>query len=143
MPDGTGFDVLTSVREFDPSLSVVFLTAFATVELAVESMRQGAFDFITKPFQPDVVKATAYRACERTQLLRENDLLKLTVDRLEGSSEIFGDGYWHSRGARDDRARRSDECHSAHNGRDRNGQGTGGACDSPEQPAFAEAVCSG
>jgi len=90
MQDGQGLDVLACARELDPSLSVVFLTAFATVELAVESMRQGAFDFITKPFQTEVVRATARRACEHTQLLRENDLLKLTVDRLGGSNEIFG-----------------------------------------------------
>jgi DNA-binding NtrC family response regulator len=90
MPDGEGLDVLAFVREVDPTLSVVFLTAFATVELAVESMRQGAFDFITKPFQPEVVRATVHRACEHTELLRENDILKLTVDRLEGSAEIFG-----------------------------------------------------
>jgi DNA-binding NtrC family response regulator len=90
MPDGEGLDVLACARELDVTLSVVFLTAFATVELAVESMRQGAFDFITKPFQPEVVRATAHRACEHTELLRENDLLKLTVDRLEGSAEIFG-----------------------------------------------------
>ena len=90
MQDGQGMDLLACARDLDPSLSVVFLTAFATVELAVESMRQGAFDFITKPFQTEVVRATARRACEHTQLLRENDLLKLTVDRLEGSNEIFG-----------------------------------------------------
>jgi DNA-binding NtrC family response regulator len=90
MGDGQGLDVLACAHEADPALSVVFLTAFATVELAVESMRQGAFDFITKPFQAQVVKATVRRACEHTELLRENDLLKLTVDRLEGSAEIFG-----------------------------------------------------
>lgn len=90
MPDGLGLEVLSLAHELDPKLSVVLLTAFATVELAVESMRQGAFDFITKPFQPEVVRATARRACEHTELLRENDLLKLTVDRLEGSAEIFG-----------------------------------------------------
>lgn len=90
MPDGEGLDVLARAREIDPAVAVVLLTAFATVELAVESMRQGAFDFITKPFQPDVVRATARRACEHTQLLRENGLLRLTVDRLEGSGEIFG-----------------------------------------------------
>lgn len=90
MPDGQGLEVLAYARDLDPALSVVFLTAFATVELAVESMRHGAFDFITKPFQPEVVRATARRACEHTELLRENDLLKLTVDRLEGSAEIFG-----------------------------------------------------
>ncbi len=90
MPDGEGLDVLSFAREADPPLSVVLLTAFATVELAVLSMRQGAFDFITKPFQPEVVRATVRRACEHTELLRENDLLKQTVDRLEGSREIFG-----------------------------------------------------
>jgi len=90
MIDGEGLEVLSFVREVDPALSVVLLTAFATVELAVESMRLGAFDFITKPFQPEVVRATARRACEHTLLLRENGLLKLTVDRLEGSAEIFG-----------------------------------------------------
>jgi DNA-binding NtrC family response regulator len=90
MADGHGLDVLARVREMDSTLAVVLLTAFATVELAVESMRQGAFDFITKPFQPEVVRATARRACEHTELLRENDLLKLTVNRLEGSGEIFG-----------------------------------------------------
>jgi DNA-binding NtrC family response regulator len=90
MPDGEGLDVLARAREVDSSLAVVFLTAFATVDLAVESMRLGAFDFITKPFQPAVVRASATRACEHTELLRENSLLRLAVDRLEGSSEIFG-----------------------------------------------------
>jgi len=90
MQDGEGLDLLARAREIDPALAVVMLTAFATVELAVESMRLGAFDFITKPFQPDVVRATARRACEHTQLLRENGVLRLTVDRLEGSGEIFG-----------------------------------------------------
>jgi two-component system response regulator HydG len=91
MPDGEGLDVLTAALETDPSISVVIVTAFATVELAVESMRQGAFDFITKPFQPEVVLATVRRAVERTRLLRENQLLKGAVIRLEGPSEILGE----------------------------------------------------
>lgn len=90
MGDGEGLDVLAAAREADPTLSVVFLTAFATIELAVKSMQQGAFDFVTKPFQQEVLRAAANRACERTALLRENDLLRQTVVRLEGSSEIFG-----------------------------------------------------
>jgi len=91
MPDGEGLDVLAASRETDPAISVVVITAFATVELAVESMRRGAFDFITKPFQPEVVLATVRRAVERTRLLRENDLLKGAVNRLEGSSDILGE----------------------------------------------------
>ena len=90
MGDGEGLEVLAAAREADPTLSVVFLTAFATIELAVKSMQQGAFDFVTKPFQPEAVRAAANRACERTALLRENDLLRQTVVRLEGSPEIFG-----------------------------------------------------
>lgn len=91
MPDGEGLSVLRSAHENDPTLSVILLTAVATIELAVEAMRQGAFDFLTKPFQPEVVRATVRRACERTRLLRENILLKDAVVRLEGASEIYGD----------------------------------------------------
>ncbi len=91
MADGTGLDVLACVREHDSTISVVFLTAVGTIELAVESMRQGAFDFLTKPFQPEVLRATVRRAEERTRLTRENVRLKDTVERLEGSPEIVGE----------------------------------------------------
>jgi two-component system response regulator HydG len=90
MSDGEGLDVLAVARETAPALSVVFLTAFATVELAVDSMRRGAFDFITKPFVPEVLLATVRRAIEHTRLLRENGRLREAVGRLEGSSEIRG-----------------------------------------------------
>lgn len=90
MPDGDGLKVLSIARESDPSVAVIFLTAVPTIELAVESMRQGAFDFITKPFSPEVVRATVRRACERTNLLRENQLLKSTVGSLLGADTIFG-----------------------------------------------------
>lgn len=88
--DEDGLQVLAAVRDVDPTLSVIFVTAFATIELAVESMRRGAFDFVTKPFQPQVIRAAANRACERTALLRENYKLRDAVGRLEGSPEIFG-----------------------------------------------------
>ncbi|HEV2350600.1 MAG TPA: sigma-54 dependent transcriptional regulator [Terriglobia bacterium] len=90
MPDGDGLQVLAAAMDADPTLSVVVITAFATFELAVESMRRGAFDFITKPFQPEVVLAAVRRACEHTGLRRENVLLKGRVVGLEGSSEICG-----------------------------------------------------
>lgn len=91
MPDGGGLDVLAAAREADPNLAVVFLTAVATLELAVESMRKGAFDFLAKPFTPEVLRAAVQRACDHTTLVRENSLLKAEVGRLEGSSEIFGE----------------------------------------------------
>lgn len=90
MPDGDGLKVLAAAHENDPSLAVIFLTAVPTIELAVESMRQGAFDFITKPFNPEVVRATVRRASERSSLLRENQLLKSTVGTLQGADTIYG-----------------------------------------------------
>ena len=88
MPDGTGLDVLRLAQQDDPTVSVVFLTAVGSIELAVESMRGGAFDFLTKPFLPEVLRATARRATDHTQLLRENIRLRNAFDRLEGSAEI-------------------------------------------------------
>ena len=90
MPDGSGLDVLKLVQQDDPTASVIFLTAVGSIELAVESMRKGAFDFLTKPFLPEVIRATAARAEEHTRLLRENSRLKNAVLRLEGSSELIG-----------------------------------------------------
>lgn len=90
MPDGDGLRILSIAHENDSSLAVIFLTAVPTIELAVESMRMGAFDFITKPFNSEVVRATVRRACERTSLVRENQLLKSTVGNLLGADSIFG-----------------------------------------------------
>lgn len=90
MPDGEGLSIIAACKETDLTLPVVMLTAFATVELAVEAMRLGAFDFITKPFVPEVVKAVVRRGCERAALLRENARLKDEVSRLSISDEIIG-----------------------------------------------------
>jgi DNA-binding NtrC family response regulator len=90
MPDGSGLDVLRAVQEDDPTTSVIFLTAVGTLELAVDSMRQGAFDFLTKPFVPDVVRAAIRRASERTALVRENAVLKKAMRKLEGADDILG-----------------------------------------------------
>ncbi len=90
MPDGDGLELLAACREVDPAVPVVLLTAYATVELAVDAMRQGAFDFIPKPFVPDAVRAVVARACERTELLRENERLRGQVRRLAGPGELVG-----------------------------------------------------
>ena len=90
MPDGSGLDVLRLTLQDDPTTSVIFLTAVGSIELAVESIRSGAFDFLTKPFLPEVLCGSARRAEERTNLLRDNSRLRDTVTRLEGSAEIVG-----------------------------------------------------
>ncbi|MGE5346248.1 MAG: sigma-54-dependent transcriptional regulator [Acidithiobacillales bacterium] len=90
MPDGDGLALLAAAREIDPSLPGVLITAHATVELAVAALRQGAFDFITKPFAPETVRAVVRRACERTELVRENERLRGAVARLGGRGELVG-----------------------------------------------------
>jgi DNA-binding NtrC family response regulator len=91
MPDGDGFEVLAACHDADASLPVVMLTAFATVELAVEAMQAGAFDFISKPFVSEVVKAVAKRATERAKLVRENVLLREEARRFGFADEILGE----------------------------------------------------
>ena len=90
MEDGVGLSLISACQESDPTLPVIMLTAFATVELAVEAMREGAFDFLTKPFVPEVVRAAARRGYERAGLLRENARLREEVSRLGANDEIIG-----------------------------------------------------
>mgnify|MGYP000890692239 FL=1 len=91
MPDGDGLELLRYCHENDPDLPVVMLTAVATVELAVEAMQAGAFDFISKPFVPEVVTAVARRATERTKLLRENEILREEAKRHIFAEDILGE----------------------------------------------------
>ena len=90
LPDGEGSEVFKAIQQSEPSTAVVVLTAFGTVELAVEAMRNGAFDFLTKPFSSENLRAVVHRAAEWASLQRENRLLRTTVGRLEGQSEIRG-----------------------------------------------------
>jgi DNA-binding NtrC family response regulator len=91
MTDGDGLTLLASCREIDATVPVVLMTAFATVELAVEAMKLGAFDVIPKPFVPEAVRAVVRRACERTELVRENERLRGQVRRLVQPSGLLGE----------------------------------------------------
>ncbi len=91
LPDGEGLMVLAAAKDADPSLPVIVVTAYASVELAVEAMRAGAFDFITKPFNPDTVRAAVWRACNHVALLRENERLRDEVGRLAADTELLGE----------------------------------------------------
>lgn len=91
LPDGEGLMVLAAAKDADPSLPVIVITAYASVELAVEAMRAGAFDFITKPFNPDTVRAAVWRACNHAALLRENERLRDEVGRLAADTELLGE----------------------------------------------------
>jgi DNA-binding NtrC family response regulator len=89
---GEGLGVLSGCRDADPLLPVVILTGSATLALAIEALRRRAFDFLTKPFTPDEVRAVVERAVERVGLQRENQVLRGEFDRLGFASQLLGDG---------------------------------------------------
>jgi PAS domain S-box-containing protein len=89
MPGLSGMEVLQRVKDLYPSLLVVVITGYATVESAVEAMKAGAYDFIPKPFTPDQLRIVVHRALEKKALEREADLLRL--DREKGLREIAGE----------------------------------------------------
>jgi DNA-binding NtrC family response regulator len=91
MTDGDGLSVVSACRDIDSALPVVMLTAHATVELAVEALRKGAFDFLTKPFSADQVRAVVARACERTELRREVRRLKGQIRLMHAGDGLVGD----------------------------------------------------
>ncbi len=76
MPGMSGMDLLRTLKEEHPDVPVVIVTAHGTVRTAVEALRDGAFDFIEKPFDNDLCRAVVRRALDVTQLSRENRYLR-------------------------------------------------------------------
>jgi len=99
MPNVDGLEVLQRVKEAHPDVEVVMVTGLSQIETAVRSMKLGAFDYLSKPFDPDELKLTVERALERRRLLQENLNLKAEVgsryrfENIIGSSPRMQDVY--------------------------------------------------
>src|SRR5580692_330318 len=76
MPDGSGIDVLEAAKKRSDATEVIVMTAHSTVEAAIEAMRKGAYDFVTKPFSPAEIVAIAGKALEKSSIVAENHRLK-------------------------------------------------------------------
>ena len=87
MPGKTGIEMVGELRRIRPETPVVLMTAFGSIDSAVEAMRAGAFDYITKPFEPEVALLTLERAIEWRVLEEENQRLR----RAEAQPRAFGD----------------------------------------------------
>ncbi len=85
MPGVTGIDVLSAVREQDPELPVILMTAQASLQSAVQAVNQGAFYYVQKPFRNDEMAALCRRAAETRALTRENRQLKKEIRRRDSS----------------------------------------------------------
>jgi DNA-binding NtrC family response regulator len=90
LPKKDGLEVLKAALEEDPSLPVIIMTAYGSIETAVQAMKEGAYDFITKPFDIDHLIVLIHRAIERRNLYRENILLKEEIAERAGAPVIIG-----------------------------------------------------
>jgi len=86
MPGISGMEVLKKVRETHPDLLVIVITGYATVENAVEAMKNGAYDFVPKPFTPDQLRIVTRRALEKITLKLETERLRL--ERVKSLQDI-------------------------------------------------------
>ncbi len=91
LPDGSGLDFLGKVRELDHEISIVVMTAFPEVKTAVRAMREGADDFIVKPFELEELHLTMDRVIEARELRRSVRRLERERGRRDDITEILGD----------------------------------------------------
>ena len=90
MPGKSGIELVAALRELRPETPVILMTAFGSIDSAVEAMRAGALDYVTKPFEPEVVLVAMERALERRALERENRELRRAVDRTSQLGDLIG-----------------------------------------------------
>jgi len=97
MPRMDGLELLGELRRIDPELTVIIMTAYATVDTAVRAMREGAFDYVMKPFSKTQFLSTVDRAVKSLQVTRENSRLSMECSdvpvRLVGSSPLMKEAY--------------------------------------------------
>ncbi len=90
MPDMSGVDVLRAAKQIDQDVLGIMITAFASTETAVEAMRLGACDYLSKPFDVDLLKMKVREKVENRQLRQENVLLKRTLGLSHRFANIVG-----------------------------------------------------
>src|SRR3954470_6620844 len=89
MPGISGLELLRAIKQLSPDTEVVMMTAYGTVETAVQAMREGAYDFVEKPLKRMSIVKSVKKAAERQSLVTENRSLKSEIARLT-THEIVG-----------------------------------------------------
>ncbi len=90
MPGMDGLELQARLREAAPDLTVIIMTAYASVDTAVKALKAGAYDYIVKPFDPDELSHLVHRAHEHRSLQSENIRLKQSLDAVGAPSPIIG-----------------------------------------------------
>ncbi|MEW6067145.1 MAG: response regulator [Nitrospirota bacterium] len=84
MPGLDGMELLDAIKGVDKDIPVIMITAYGTVESAMECMQKGGFDFITKPFRKEHILFTIDKALKWIEIQRENRMLKEQIKKVEG-----------------------------------------------------------
>ncbi len=90
MPGMDGLEMLKRIKTIKPSAIVIIMTAFATVDTAVQALKDGAFDYVTKPFDPDDLSHLIRNASKQIALASENESLKSRITNLEQVEDLIG-----------------------------------------------------
>ncbi len=90
MPRISGIDVLKFIKEHSPDTEVIMITAYGDIKLAVETIKLGAFDFITKPYNFDELLVSIQNALEKRRLKIQNTLMQKEISRLFQDDEVIG-----------------------------------------------------
>lgn len=91
LPDGDGLSLLPQIKQRQPDLQVIMLTGHGTLESAIEAMKSGAFDYLTKPCNLSELEITLQKALEQRKLLIENTGLRQVVNRQNFEPQIIGE----------------------------------------------------
>ncbi len=91
MPGMDGLALQERLTQIDPSLIVIFITAFATVDTAVQALKAGAFDFVTKPVDPDHLSHVVQNAIKQRALQKQNERLQDQISEFARADELVGD----------------------------------------------------
>jgi len=90
MPGMDGLEMLRRIKVLNKDSIIIVMTAFATVDTAVKALKDGAFDYVTKPFDPDDLSHLIRNATRQITLAQENETLKKRVDSLESVEDLIG-----------------------------------------------------
>jgi len=90
MPDGSGLELLRELKEQHPQASVIMMTAYTSTKSAIEAMRLGAYDYVSKPFDVEELKVLVQKALEKSRLVEENVWLRRELEQKYTFANIIG-----------------------------------------------------
>jgi DNA-binding NtrC family response regulator len=91
MPGMSGIDLLTKIKSIDKESLVILITAFASVPTAITALKQGAYDYVTKPVDPDELTHLVKKALEQKSLKQENKILKESIEEIIRPDNLIGE----------------------------------------------------